>query len=422
MDPDVAAASKAVSDGRKADAERILEAAMAKAEQQAPESPRMALILNNLSGLYFGEGRQAEAENLEERAVAIDTKLYGPTDPRVAGELGNLGTYYEASGKPEEAEKSFKRAVEIETRSPHGNIWVRQAEVGNLVGLYRRQHRYAEAQALLEHELALAQEGSTNFQDPMRAIHLRRELAQLYQAEGRPREAVRVLRQPVPPNEDVGPHDARGQGAVEAERLMALGNLAQDRGDLRAAEDYYTRAEAGLEAANGTNFLHLPAKAFMKLGELYREQGSVMDAERLFSQAFDLEDNAPHHPGSGALPALFGLQNLYRDEHRLSEINPDYERTIEEQEKDPDGPVLELLLESYARVSEEEGELERAESLYERALAIQERNLSPRDVHLANTLEGYALALDALGKRDEAAAARARAKAIRKQAGADRPR
>jgi Tetratricopeptide repeat len=47
--------------------------------------------LNNLAQLYGDVGRDAEAEPLFKRALAIDEKAAGPENPAVATLLNNLG-------------------------------------------------------------------------------------------------------------------------------------------------------------------------------------------------------------------------------------------------------------------------------------------------------------------------------------------
>jgi tetratricopeptide (TPR) repeat protein len=204
----------------------------------------------------------------------------------------------------------------------------------------------------------------------------------------------------------------------ESYRLIGLGDLAEGRGDLRGAEDYYNQASAGLEDAKGNDAPYALSEALVKLGNVYHKQGGDRDAERVFRQALDLEDDYAKHPGSGALLPLIALQNLYRDQHRLSEINPDFERTLSAQEEDlgVESPSLVSLLNDYASVEQEEGDLERAELLYRRVLEFQERNLSPHDVQLTVALMNYAGVLEALGRKEDATALRARAEAIRTEA------
>ena len=417
MDPDVAAAIQARREGHKADEERILTVALEKAEREAPESARVALLLNNLGALYSGEGRHDEAEKAHERGLEIYTRIYGPDDPRLIPELNNLAGLYAEDKRFGEAEKLYRQALDILTRTPQAAAWQRRMLVNNLAQFYSRQHRYAEAERLIEGELASV-EDSVRPENSQQLLQLRRLLALTYQAEGKPEEADQALQELTPPAEGASPRWAGVRAINESERLISLGDLAEERGDLRGAEEYYNQASAGLEGAKDVDSPYALSKALVKLGDVYREQGSDRDAERVFRQALYLEDDYGKHPGSGGLFPLIALQNLYRDQHRLSEINLDFERTLSAQEKDlgAESPRLVLLLNDYASVEQEEGDLERAESLYRRVVEIQERNLSLHDVQLAGALMNYAGVLDALGRKEEATTLRARAEAIRKEA------
>ena len=417
MDPDVAAANQAAREGRKADEERILTAALEKAKREARESARVVLLLNHLGGLYAREGRYEEAEKAHESGLAISTKLYGPDDPRLIAELNNLAELYAGDKNFDEAEKLYKRALDILARSPQAVVWQREMLVNNLAEFYRRQHRYAEAERLMEGELASV-EGSGKPENSQQVLQLRRLLALTYQAEGKPEEADQVLQELTPSVGSASPRWAGVRAVNESQRLISLGDLAEGRGDLRGAEDYYNQASAGLEGAEGNDAPYALSEALVKLGNVYRKQGSERDAERVFRQALDLEDDYAKHPGAGAQFPLIALQNLYRDQHRLSEINLDFERTLSAQEKDlgAESPHLVSLLNDYASVEQEEGDLERAELLYRRVLETQERNLSPHDVQLTVALMNYAGVLEALGRKEDATALRARAEAIRTEA------
>ena len=59
--------------------------------------------LNNLAGLYQAQGKDAEAEPLYKRALAIREKALGKDHPDVATVLENLAVLYEKIGKEDEA-------------------------------------------------------------------------------------------------------------------------------------------------------------------------------------------------------------------------------------------------------------------------------------------------------------------------------
>jgi tetratricopeptide (TPR) repeat protein len=81
----------------------------------------VASALNNLAGLYSGQGRQADAEPLYKRALAIRERALGPDHPDVAQSLNHLADLYSAQGRHAEAEPLYKRA-QASTAGQKGRI------------------------------------------------------------------------------------------------------------------------------------------------------------------------------------------------------------------------------------------------------------------------------------------------------------
>ena len=77
----------------------------------------MATSLNNLAGLYRAQGKYAEAEPLNQRALAIGEKALGPEHPNVAQVLENYAALLRNIGRDDEAEEMGARAQAI--RSKH---------------------------------------------------------------------------------------------------------------------------------------------------------------------------------------------------------------------------------------------------------------------------------------------------------------
>ncbi len=55
--------------------------------------------LNSVAGVYFKQGRYAEAEPLVKRSLAIREKALGPEHPDVAQSLNNLAVVYVKQGR-----------------------------------------------------------------------------------------------------------------------------------------------------------------------------------------------------------------------------------------------------------------------------------------------------------------------------------
>lgn len=99
---------------RYADAELALESARKIREKHVPDSAELAQTLSNLGLLYARRGELARAEPFFDRAMSIDSKLFGPKDPRVADDLSNWGMLRWKRGDYKEAEAMLQKVLEIQ--------------------------------------------------------------------------------------------------------------------------------------------------------------------------------------------------------------------------------------------------------------------------------------------------------------------
>ncbi len=81
----------------------------------------MGTSLNNLASLYDAQGRYAEAEPLNKRALAILEKALGPEHPYVAQGLENYAALLRNIGHSVEANKMEARAKEIRAKRAEEN-------------------------------------------------------------------------------------------------------------------------------------------------------------------------------------------------------------------------------------------------------------------------------------------------------------
>ena len=88
------------------EAEPFAAEALRLAENEfGPNHPRTATLLENLTGLYYAQGRYAEAEPLIKRIL----KIRGPDDPRFAMHLDSLSKLKLTQGRYAEAEPLHKQ-------------------------------------------------------------------------------------------------------------------------------------------------------------------------------------------------------------------------------------------------------------------------------------------------------------------------
>jgi len=130
--------------GKYAEALPLAQAMVAQLEK-GPPSRDFAGALNNLAQVYGDMGRDAEAEPLYKRSLAVMEKAAGLDSADMAPELNNLAALYQRQFRYAEAEPLFKRALALrENALPPGHPDVGQS-LNNLATLYERQDRHADS-------------------------------------------------------------------------------------------------------------------------------------------------------------------------------------------------------------------------------------------------------------------------------------
>ena len=159
-DPVILSAARAMHEGRKVDAEKILSDAIRQFEKSEPNSPQLASYLEMSAGLLDQrqQRQRSEAIALTQRALAINEGVFGPTDQTVEYDLFDIGDLLRLQGEIEqdtrrrdEAESTLKQALEIARVNPMVSDLERFEVLDDLADIYRHEHRWMEAeQSLLE--------------------------------------------------------------------------------------------------------------------------------------------------------------------------------------------------------------------------------------------------------------------------------
>ena len=103
--------------GKYAEALPLAQAMVAQLEKGPARHRDLAGALNNLAQVYGDMGRDAEAEPLYKRALAIMEKAVGLNSADIAPELNNLAALYQRQLRYAEAEPLFKRALAIREKA-----------------------------------------------------------------------------------------------------------------------------------------------------------------------------------------------------------------------------------------------------------------------------------------------------------------
>ena len=278
-------------------------------------------LLKDAAYYLKGRGRYADAEPLQQHALAISERVLGPDHPAVATYLNNLAWLYHVQGRWAETEPLYRCALALRERAlgpDHPDV---AASINNLAVLYCAQGRYADAEPLHQRALALRERAlGPDHPDVAQSLN---NLARLYHIQGR---------------------------YAEVEPLLQRAIAIWERTD-------HPDVATGLD----------------NLANLYRKQGRWAEAEPLYqhSLAISERDFGPDHPNV-ATP-LNNLANLYRDQGRTAEAEPLYQRCLTIQGRTVH-PNAALNLENYATLLEQTGRAAEAAPLRERAQAIRDRH------------------------------------------------
>jgi CHAT domain-containing protein/Tfp pilus assembly protein PilF len=256
--------------GKYSEAIPLAEAMLANLEKDAP-TKNLAGAMNNLAQLYGDVGRDAEAEPLYMRALAIMEKTVGVDSVDIAPELNNLAALYQRQLRYAEAEPLFKRALALSEKQLPANHPDIGRALNNLATCYEKQDRHAEAEALTRRALALY-EKVAGPESPAVATLLS-NLGQIVKVEGRDAEAEPLIKRSLAIREKVLGRDHPDV----ARSLNNLGDLYQRESRFAEAEPLFKRALAIREQAVGSDHPDTAASV-NNLASLYQAEGRTADA------------------------------------------------------------------------------------------------------------------------------------------------
>jgi len=182
---------QALQEGRLADAERLLTAALEQAEKYGLDDLRVADAANDLAVVYANSGRPLEAELLFNRALAIGEKGLGADHPGVGATIQNLGILYATQERYREAEPLLKRSLAINLKEFGGTHPRTALSLKTLSSFYAIQGQMGEAERLIQKSLAILEESRVRPGDPQLVSTLE-VLAAILRNTNRDREADEI--------------------------------------------------------------------------------------------------------------------------------------------------------------------------------------------------------------------------------------
>ena len=331
--------------------------------------PEVAARILNDSGEYLRKrGRYAEAQTLNERALAIREKALGPDGADVAKSLNDLAALLSDTGRYAEAQPLFERALAIRKKALGPEHLDVAESLNNLAVLHWQQGRYAEAQQLYEQALAIRT--SLLGPDHLKVAGSLSNLAILYRQQKRYAEAQPLFERALATYEK-----ALGQDHPDvAQSLSNLGNLHVELGHYAEAQSLHERGLAIREKALGPGHPDV-AVSLNNLAELYHDAGRYDEALPLHERALAIREKALGADHADVAESLDNLARLHLAQGRYADAQPLFERALVIYEKalGPDHPSVARTLIGFAALREKQGRNADAASLLERALGIKQR-------------------------------------------------
>jgi len=185
----------------------------------------------------------------------------------------------------------------------------------------------------------------------------------------------------------------------------SLGNLYLDQGKLVEAEAMYLRALEGCEKALGPDHT-LTLGTINSLGTLYTKQGKLAEAETMYFRALEGCEKVFGSDHTSTLATINNLGTLYTFQGKPAESEAMYLRALEGCEKvlGPDHTSTLATVNNLGNHYRDQGQLAEAEAMYFRALEGYEKALGPDHISTLDTVYNLGIHYKNQGKLAEAEA------------------
>jgi eukaryotic-like serine/threonine-protein kinase len=361
----------------------------------ADEPAVRAQLMMTLGQSYSNMGRFDEAEELLNKAVAVQREAAGSEDRNTALSLLRLGQLVYRQGDYKRARLLYEEAqgtVERVSGADHTDMVVPLTMLGNL---YKRVGELSMSRSNFERALAIIEQhrGTDNVQYG-RTLN---DYALVLIIKGEHEEAREALERVVSIMErEMGP-DHLLVGEALGNLSDVLGSLGEHDRRLAYAERYLEIAEANLGATHTT-----VANASINIGMAHRSLGDARSAIPMFERAREIyiEIGGPRYPLMAY--ALAHLGHAYRDLDEYERAIRFYTEAASIAGENRAIPHQAGILTAMGRVKQTAGDLHGATGDLERSLALFREVHPDGNWRVGWTRSIYGDVLRELGRYDEA--------------------
>ena len=395
-------ADPAESRGEAISARELLDAGSERIRTDLNSRPGVqATMMRVLGEVYYELGVHEEATELLERALEIQTGLYGPDQLETADTLLSLGVNQQTIGNYEAATDSINRSLAIRRKLLGTSDFGLIEAISAKAFLEETVGNYTEAEALHSEALHLARRRSRDQDDELLAESMAK-LASTYRLQDRPVEAEPLLRDALAMQDRIyaGPHPL----SDETKRQLAelLGGLRK----FEEAESLYLELIESRTKMMGPDHYEL-GSTWNSYGHLLSAKGDRQGAMAAYRRMIDIVERAYQGPHPALAAGYNNIAILQRNEGELEASLESYRMCLEMQDATglaPDHPNRAYPITGAARVKLLLRRFEDAERGLNEALALRRKHFSEAHVLIAELKSDLGAVLQELGQADDAEA------------------
>ena len=327
----------------------------------------VAIIYNNLAGVFDCQGDYENAQRLYEKSLCIYERVLGKNHLDAAPVYNNLAGVYDRQGKYEDAQRLYEKCLFI-YKSVLGEQSQYIASIyNNLAGVFDSRGEYAKAEELYKKSLEMNKR-ILGEEHPDIARNYN-NLAAIYNSQGEYVKAQELYEKSLQINK-------RMLGENHPDTASSYSNLAvvyNRQGKYVKAKILYEKSLYIREKILGENHPDT-ATSYNNLAVMYYSQGNYQDAKKLYEKSLYIREKVlgENHPDTATsynnLAVIYYIQDKYEEAKEL------YEKSLRIREnKIGTHPDTATTYHNLGCVYEKQGKYTKAQELLEKALYMRKK-------------------------------------------------
>ncbi|CAN5632702.1 hypothetical protein BH09PLA1_BH09PLA1_06380 [soil metagenome] len=382
----------------------MLDPAAAAVTEDFKDKPLVeAAVRISIALSYISIGRADLGVHHAQTALALRRRVLGDDHPDTLQSIGDMGYLLQAQGKLSEAEPLYREALERYRRVLGDDHPGTLISISNMGALLQAEGKLSEAEPVLRE--ALERSRRVLGHDRLGTLDSINNMGSLLQEQGKLSEAEPLWREALEGYRRVlGDDHPRTLNSINN-----MGRLLQGQSKLSEAELLLREALERRRRVLGDDHPDTLG-SINNMGLLLQTQGKLSEAEPLLREAVERYRRVLGDDHPSTLISISNMGLLLQAQGKLSEAEPLWREALERSRRvlGDDHPSTLISISNMGFLLQAQGKLSEAEPLIHEALTKAKTNpsLGSKHPYTKRFAANYAKCLDAMGRRDEAAALR----------------